>query len=291
MRDFDWQIITALHKTGSITKTADLLFMSQPALTKRIQAIESELGVTLIVRSRQGSAFTPEGERIALKAEWIVNAIRNVMEDASEHSSGEKGSIRLGVPYSYVRYIAPKILASYMKKYPKVNVDIVTMASNDLITCVEDGAIDVCFARYSAENSSLQRILFSEDRACIISSERFEKSDLQGMPYIDFPRNPGSQSAIQRWWNESFSYPQNLRLKVTTADACVAMVEQGLGYGIIMDERYIRPENNIYSIPLEYADGTFLSRKSYVFYQKESEANTAVLNFIRLVEETDVKTL
>ena len=52
MRDYDWQILVTLHSTQSITKTAELLFISQPALTKRIQAIETELGVPLLIRSR-----------------------------------------------------------------------------------------------------------------------------------------------------------------------------------------------------------------------------------------------
>lgn len=68
MRDFDWEVIAVLSKTRNITKTANLLFLSQPALTKRIQAIEEELGAQLLVRGRRGSKFTLEGERIAQKS-------------------------------------------------------------------------------------------------------------------------------------------------------------------------------------------------------------------------------
>lgn len=283
MRDFDWRIITTLHRTGSITKTAELLFMSQPALTKRIQTIESELGATLIIRSHQGSAFTPEGERIARKAERVVKAIQNVMDEASAESRGEKGSLRLGIPYSYVRHILPEILARFTEKYPNVNIDIVTMASHDLINCVENGTIDICFARYSAENSSLRRFLFSDDRACIICGRPFQIEELENMPYVDFPKNPGSQSAINRWWDEHFEEEPNCCFKVATADACISMVQHGIGFGIILDEKYLEYEAGLYSMPLAYEDGSVLRRKTYVFFRDEGETNPAMKNFIRLI--------
>lgn len=283
VRDFDWRIITTLHRTGSITKTAELLFMSQPALTKRIQAIESELGTTLIVRSHQGSEFTPEGEQIARKAERVVKAIQNVMDETSAENRSVANRLTLGIPYSYVRHILPNILANYTEKYPGVKINIVTMASHDLINYAEDGTIDLCFARYSAENSSLKRLLFSDDRACVICGRPFSLDELADMPYVDFPKNPGSLSAINRWWDEHFSKEPNTCFKVTTADACISMVQRGLGYGIILDERYLQYETGIYSMPLEYEDGSELRRKTYVFFRSEAEEKPAVKNFVRMI--------
>jgi DNA-binding transcriptional LysR family regulator len=69
MRDQDWAIISKLHSEKNITRTADLVFMTQPTLTKRIQQIEEELGIALVTRSSKGVVFTPEGEYVAKKAE------------------------------------------------------------------------------------------------------------------------------------------------------------------------------------------------------------------------------
>ena len=113
MRDFDWQILVTLNKTHNISRTAELLYLSQPTLTKRIQVIEDELGIPLIIRSRRGSVFTPEGERIAQKAESIVAAIQEIKTDVAARSKGTKGVLRLGVPHSYVRYVLPNLIAAY----------------------------------------------------------------------------------------------------------------------------------------------------------------------------------
>ena len=69
MEDRDWQILQELHRTKNITKAAQLLYMSQPALTARLQNIETEFNVRVVTRSTKGIKFTPEGNiwRIRLK--------------------------------------------------------------------------------------------------------------------------------------------------------------------------------------------------------------------------------
>lgn len=284
MRDYDWQIIVSLNHTKSITKTAALLFLSQSALTKRIKAIEDELGITLLIRTRQGSVLTANGEKIAKMAERIVANIQEVKDEALAHSSGLKSSLRLGCPYSFVRHILPSLLDRFIKENPNVDIDIITLPSQELVKCVEDGTIDVCLARYNAEDSPLERRLFSEDQACVVCDRPFSLEDISSMPCIDFYKNPGTESVLQRWWNERFTEAPRVRFNVTTSDACIAMIKHGLGYGFVLDSDYIGQETGLYSVPLEFTDGTKLMRKSWIYYRKESLRNPTIMNFIRMAE-------
>ena len=59
----DWEMLVRLYKWKSITKTAEELFMTQPALTKRLKQIEEEFGISIALRSSQGLIFTPKGEK------------------------------------------------------------------------------------------------------------------------------------------------------------------------------------------------------------------------------------
>lgn len=59
MRMSDWNLIQTLYECRSLTKAAGLLYLTQPTLTKRLQAIEEELGVTVAVRGKRGISFTP----------------------------------------------------------------------------------------------------------------------------------------------------------------------------------------------------------------------------------------
>ena len=283
MRDFDWQILVTLHQTKSITKTAELLFLTQPALTKRIQAIESELGTTLVVRGRKGSYFTPEGERIARKAERVVASIQEIRDLAALTSDGGSGILRLGFPYSMVRYALPEVMKKYTSKHPGVMVDIHAMQSAELIRNVENGILDVCFSRYLPEDSHLEHRLFSTDRSCVICSRPFELDELPEMPYIDYPKNQAMEDSVRRWWDERFTSGQNTQYHVSTIDACISMVQHGLGYGIALDERCLQHESGLFSRPLTLSDGTNITQRTWIIYRKESIAGSIVKNFLSAV--------
>lgn len=291
MRDFDWQILVTLHKTHNISKTAELLYVSQPTLTKRIQVIEDELGIPLIVRSRKGSVFTPEGERIAQKAESIVAAIQEIKEDVAERSKGARGVLRLGVPYSYVRYVLPALLAAYVKTHPGVEFDVITGLSNDLTRRVEDESLDLSFARYNAFDTHLERVKVSEDQVYAVYNRPFELQELPGLPFIEFNKNPMILSMIQRWWNENFTAPRKLRFKVPTGDCCIAMVKHGLGFGIFPDPKYFMFEEGLYAQPLTFADGSSVTRLTWLLYEKPSLKNPLVSDFVDFIKSIDINQL
>ena len=66
MDEKDYELLHALDETRNITHAADKLYMTQSALSKRIKALEQELGVEIVLRSRQGIRFTPAGEQVLL---------------------------------------------------------------------------------------------------------------------------------------------------------------------------------------------------------------------------------
>lgn len=291
MRDFDWQVLVTLHKTHNISKTAELLYVSQPTLTKRIQIIEDELGIPLIVRSRKGSVFTPEGDRLAQKAETIVAAIQEVKMEAALRRGGTGGVLRLGVPYSYVRYVLPHLLAEYAKLHPGVDVDIVTGLSDDLARRVEDDTIDVCFARYNALDSHLERIDISDDQIYIVANRPFKLEELPAMNCIEFSRNGMVNSKIKRWWNERFSQPYAVKYKVPTGDCAVQMVINGLGYGIFPDPNYFRFEKGLYAYPMTFLDGSQLTRHTCLLYEKANLKTPLLADFVSFIRSTDINAL
>ena len=291
MRDFDWKIIATLNKTQNITRTADLLFVTQPTLTKRIHIIEDELGVTLVVRSRKGSVLTAEGKKIAAHAENIVAEIEAVKNELAEGHQGTKGVLRIGVPYSYNRYVVPELLSMYSRIYPDIEADVVSSISDTLIREVEDGNLDVCFAHYNAEDSYLERIPVGEDQMYAVCSRPFEISDLPSMPYIEYSKNPATYSAIRRWWDETFDQPMDLKFKVNNGDICMTMIHKGLGFGLFSDPKYFIYDDTVYSRPLIFKDGSKFIRRTWLFYKKDKLKNTLVKNFINFAKNTDINKL
>ena len=79
MDEKDYELLHALDETRNITHAADKLYMTQSALSKRIKALEQELGVEIVLRSRQGIRFTPAGEQVLLHS---AAAAREMEKDA-----------------------------------------------------------------------------------------------------------------------------------------------------------------------------------------------------------------
>ena len=291
MRDFDWQILVTLNKTHNISKAAEQLYISQPAMTKRLQAMEDELGVRLLVRGSRGVSFTAEGERIAVKAETIVSAVREIRDDLAAQNSGAKGIIRLGVPPSYVYNVLPVLLEKYSLIHPGVKVDVVTGLSDELCRMVEDGTLQVAAARQSVYDSHLARFRISEDPVVVAAGRSFELEELPSMPNIEFAKTPMVQAAIQRWWNEQFSVPRDARFKVPTGDCCLAMIRRGLGYGFFSDPKYFLHEKEIYTRPLVFKDGTEFTRITWLLYNEKNLKNALVKDFVEFIRGIDINHL
>ena len=84
MKDTDWEILHELYKNPNMTKVANLLYITQPSLTKRLQHMETEFQVTIVNRTPKGLEFTPEGEFLAQQAEKYLKFLKNTQEKLKE---------------------------------------------------------------------------------------------------------------------------------------------------------------------------------------------------------------
>src|SRR5579859_7721270 len=96
MNDLDWKIIAELNSTPNITRTAERLNMTQSALSKRLQQIESELHVQIVIRYSKGIVFTPEGEHLPANAREILSQVEDIRHTLLQVGNGKSGTLRIG---------------------------------------------------------------------------------------------------------------------------------------------------------------------------------------------------
>lgn len=286
MRDLDWEIIHTLHTYKNITKTADMLFIAQPTLTKRIQLIEEELGVPIIIRSSKGVTFTSEGEYVAKKAKQILDTIEDVKFNLSNSTGGTKGTLHIGVPNSYARFVLPSLIEKFSIKYPDIKLDVNTALSSEINKMAENREINIGFVRGNA-TGDIEKLLVSEDQIYIVNNSPIELDNLPNLFQIDYTKEPTIIKATDVWWKQHFSKPPNIRMKVNHGDTCLAMIKHNLGYGIFSDKNFFKNDHSLFSIPLVYKDGSKFTRKTYLVYHKEEVYNALVSNFINFVKEID----
>ncbi len=151
MTDQDWKIITTLYSTSNITRTAGILYTTQPTISKRLQQMEQELGVRLVERNSKGVHFTPEGDFVAEEGRKILQKISTIRESVLKISNGHTGKIRLGITNSMGRYILPPLLNLYKKKYPRVDFEFSTGVTSEVSAMLENHHSHVGFIRGEAD--------------------------------------------------------------------------------------------------------------------------------------------
>lgn len=286
MRDFDWKIITTLKRTLSITKTAELLFISQPALTKRLQIIESDLGIQLVERSKKGVEFTPEGEYVAEKATQIIALIAEIHEKSATMQQDDSNVLRIGAPFTFMQYEMPLLMAQCLALFPQIEVEIVSAHSDDLIQYLEDQTIDIGVINFNPDSNYLIYDMVRKDSIFAVYNQPFAVEELNGLSYIDFPKIPATKTIIANWWNEQFTTPLLPKHTVPSEQSAVEMVKNGLGFSIVPNMRYFQSEPNIYSIPLTKADGTYIYRTTWTAYNKSSNKIPLIQKVIPLFKMT-----
>lgn len=286
MEDWDWRILQVLYEQKNITKTAQVLFMSQPALTARLQHIEKDFGVKIVLRTSKGVQFTPQGDYLARSAVDVLQKIRGIREQVANLGQDVAGTLRLGASGYFTMYTLPALLRSFNRKYPAVEFKVTTAWSKDIFQQVQTRQIHLGFisSDYGWDD---RKHLLMEESIYVASAEPLELEKLPFLPRIDYQSDSLIKAMIDRWWRDNFLQPPQISMEVDRLATCKEMVRHGLGYAI-MPGRIINETDNLYKIMLCDRDGKPLVRKSWMIYYADSLEMNLVKAFVEFVETMDI---
>ena len=137
----------ALARRGSFSGAADELYVSQPAVSKHIAALEAEVGRPLVSRGRAGSSLTPAGELLAdyvLRAEALLANARRALSAGEEAETGTLALAASGIPGTY---LLPDVLLEFHERYPGVELEFDVSTSADALTAVRTHRVELAVLR------------------------------------------------------------------------------------------------------------------------------------------------
>jgi DNA-binding transcriptional LysR family regulator len=283
MDESSWKIVVELKRTANITRAADHLFMSQPNLSKKLQAIESELGVRLVVRTTKGVSFTPEGEYVAREAAEVLNRFGEIRQNLLRIGDGRAGTIKLGMTNAFARYTLPARLKEYKTAYPEVEFDVVTDISSRIVERLQNDEIHVGFIRGDLEGDFL-RTLISADQACLVNRDEIRLEDLPKTPQISYLSDPFALRLLDGWWHDRFSRPPLIGMRANHGETCLEMVANGLGYGIFLSPHFLAHSADLFCLPLHYTDGRPFGRNSWMIWTTEFSTVPLVEYFLKFMK-------
>lgn len=143
----DLRMIVALEEHGTILNAANIMGLSQPAITKRLQDLERDLGVTLFHRMSRGVEPTPYGEIIIKHAHIILNQLRNAEGEVSDLSAGLGGRLHIGIPVAASTDLVSDAIIKLLEKRKNVQITLVEDYNIRLIPSLKRGNLDLIVGR------------------------------------------------------------------------------------------------------------------------------------------------
>ena len=132
-------------REGSITRASEQLYLSQPAVSAHIKAMEAILGLTLFQRTPQGMSVTRDGHSLLVKAEQTLNAHRELIEEATRIKGYLTGKLRLGAGANSSPELLGRLLTVFAHRCPEVEVTLQHGNSLDILDGIRRGSLDAGF--------------------------------------------------------------------------------------------------------------------------------------------------
>ncbi len=285
MDEREWQTFLSVVDEGNITKAAEKLFISQPALSYRIRQLESTIGHSLLLRTTDGIALTPQGEIYYKYCKKMIR-MKQALDDEMNSSSGKvQGTLKIAASMNFADYELPALLKSFCEQYPDIHIQVKTAFSYQVVKMFNTGDCMIAFARGGHQVSGKSELLLNEPY-CLVYKDLIEPKQLEYVPFIKYLTDSSVGNIIEHWCAENFENPPYESMEVNSMSTCRHFVRAGLGWSILtyMGLGSCR-DRDIYVSPLRDKNGTMITRDTNMIYTEDSMKLVAVKTFIDYVRD------
>ncbi len=286
------KIFVCVAEQGNITKASEKLFISQPAITKSIKQLESEMGGELFVRKNKGVVLTQEGKYIYNKVVRILAELDNLYMYCPNTKKLQSGTLRLGTTTSNITMLISRQLNSFLKKYPKLDISVKRGEENELISLLLGDEMDLAVMDSEFLRPELEIVKkFSVNYAVVGSKEVMEKYKQRPMTKEQFAASnlalitsgKTSRQNIDNYF-AVHGIKLDAKYELESYSLIYEIIKQGIAVGVVNPE-YFRHEIDKQKIYIINTDFKIDSRTICLVGKKNAKSNKIKDEFIKYLEE------
>ena len=236
--------LVSIVEYGSLSAAARAKRISQPAVTKQVQRIESELGLALLVRGPKRQAeLTPAGEQVLVFARDTLARYEDLERNLAGLKEVEKGTLVLAASTIPGEYVLPQLLAGFRCQYPQVDVQMTVSDTSDVANRVLDGEADlgVIGSAIRRPGLRLKRLVGDEVVLAVPADHPFAGrgrvavDELRGYPLILREKGSGTRRSVEAaLLDAGQALPlEDVALTLGSTQAILQAVSRGLGMGFV----------------------------------------------------------
>lgn len=228
--------------TGSFTKAARELFLTQSAVSQQIRTLENEIGGKLFDRSGRKILLTGEGEVLLTYAEKLFDLHEEIETLFGGLRTLRKGKVAVGATAVIGTYFMPAVISAFHRQYPGIEIDLRMGNSEQILRMVLDREVDLGIAGLTKKDSALQSVFLHREKLLFVCSPRNPLAsresvsirELDRIPFIWREKGTQTLELVQRWFREKAGgdFPRQ-GLSLANMEAAKRVVEEGYGVTIV----------------------------------------------------------
>lgn len=283
-----------VSESGSFSKAAKELFLTQPTISAHISSLEKELNVRLFIRNTKEVSLSDDGKDLYRYAKQITDLEKAIEERFYMDSDDGKHFITIAASTIPAQYLLPKVLMCYRERYPKEQIKIMETDSSEVVTQVVDHMVDVGFTGTVLEKKHCKYIPFYKDELAVITPDTPEYRILkeQNRDDIDWIkrkplilREEGSgtrKEAEKQLKNAGISMEVlDIVASIANQETIKKSVKQGMGI-TVLSRLAAEDEDGLLIFPIPGADE---GRDINLVYNKNYQMTRSADRFIRIVKK------
>jgi DNA-binding transcriptional LysR family regulator len=274
-------------ETGSFTRAAAALFITQPAVSHHIRMLEEELEHPLFERSRPHLRLTFAGEVFYGHVLRILNLVEESRAAVRDIALGEHGRLTIAAIGTSAIYVLPDFLYRFRQAHPRIQVVLLTVGGEEIHDMVRADQADLGIVGSHINTSDLETFPLFEDQIRPLvhpnhpyaPAGRAALADLASEPFIQFGGWKGWKNYVLSIFAQIGATPQE-QFQVDSIDAVKRLVERGLGFTIAPVVAAQDEINKGLLVPLELTDIPPVSRQIVLIHRRDKYLTRSIRLFI-----------
>ena len=245
-----YRVFYTVARCGSLTKAAEELYISQPAVSQAIKQLENQLGTPLFNRMHKGMELSAQGgELIFADIEKALQLLSGVEDRLSELKKSATGTLRIGASETIFQYVLADKIVEYHKLYPQVKIDLISDVSPKIIDCLKSDRCDIGFLNLPIEPDDgirltdsvalLDDVFVAGEAFAELKGKQLSVWDLQQYPLLLMEPHTIARAAVDHY-AESLGVHFQPAVEVDSWGFMKKLVTEGMGIGCIPREYAMR---------------------------------------------------
>jgi DNA-binding transcriptional LysR family regulator len=286
---YSLDIFAVVVEQQSLNRASRILNLSQPALSRKIMALEEELGVKLFERKGKRLELTRVGQTCYEHAVEMRNITQDLLHKINVFKSGDSpGSLTIGASLTTLQSTFPDLITIYTEEYPQTDIKALTGKTHEIVTLVKEKKVDIGLVASSIDHPDLHCVPLFDDHLCLVfpaghtymARPSLNLSDIHELPMILFSKGTWYRILMDELFHRYSVFP-NVKMEIDSFEAIIRLVST-CKVATLLPMSYLRRSllDNNDLIMRNVMELEQTKRTTSLIYVDEMARTSPILNFI-----------